>query len=383
MAFEFRVDVRILAAAAALGIGAAIAALAPAAHADTADRPDNTRRTAVAHTKSVRQVPARQVKRAAVRANPGLSIKPAALSPFTLSSGRTGAAELSGLAYAGGTTYYSVGDNGATSIWQLYGSLTAAAGTIRSGFVSSSISAPALGSDSEGIALTPAGTGVWVADEIASTITEFSLATGLALGSVSVPSIYRPANVQGNFGLESLSYGAGALWTANEEALRPDGPLSTTTAGSWVRLQKFTGPDFTATAQYGYRTDRITALSPFIDVERSGLVDLAALPDGQLLALEREVGGFLPMFRSRIYLVDLAAATDTTDVVSLEAGGFTPVTKTLLWQGFFPFANFEGMSLGPQLSNGSYSLMLVSDNAGGLLGQRQNLLSLTLRGLPV
>lgn len=42
--------------------------------------------------------------------------------------------------------------------------------------------------------------GVWVSDEIASTITEFSPSDGAKTGSVEVPSIYRPANVQGDFG---------------------------------------------------------------------------------------------------------------------------------------------------------------------------------------
>ena len=122
-------------------------------------------------------------------------------------------------------------------------------------------------------------------------------------------------------------------------------------------------------------------MSPFTTAERSGVVDLVALPDGQVLALERELGGFLPHFRNRIYLVDFTGATDVTEAPSLIDGGFTPVTKTLLWQGVFALANFEGISLGPQLNDGSYTLLLVSDNGQGQMGQRQSLLSLTLWGL--
>ena len=176
-------------------------------------------------------------------------------------------------------------------------------------------------------------TKAWVADENASTITQFSLLTGLMLSSVGVPSIYQPANVQGNFGLESLTYGAGTLWTANEEALKSDGPLSTTAAGTWVRIQRFGGPDLTGEpVRLPHRPDRGDV--PFTTAERSGVVDLVALPDGQVLALERELGGFLPHFRNRIYLVDFTGATDVTEVPSLIDGGFTPVTKTLLWQAF-------------------------------------------------
>lgn len=375
MRTEIRLWAAALGAGAALGIGAALASAAPA-NADDGSSP-------VRHAKAVAKPAAKTGpgRRAAVTstAAPTLSVRPIALSPFALSSGSTAAAELSGITYAGGTTYYAVGDNGASSIWQLYTSLATPPGGIRSGFVASGISAPALGRDPEGIALTPSGAGVWISDEIASTITEFSLSDGSQTGSVAVPAIYRPANVQGNFGLESLSYGAGRLWTGNEEALRSDGSLSTTTAGSWVRIQKFTGPDVTPSTQYAYRTDPIAELSPFTDAERSGLVDLAALPDGQVLSLERELGGFLPVFRSRLYLLDFSDATDVSSVPSLIGGGFTAVSKTLLWQGYFAFANYEGVALGPQQPDGSYSLLLVSDDGSGTLGQRQTLLTLNLR----
>ena len=106
--------------------------------------------------------------------------------------------------------------------------LAAGFGWVNSGAVTNGISAAGLGSDSEGIALRT-GTGtVWIADESTSTISEFSIGTGAKVGSVPVPEIYRPANVQNNLGLEALSYGAGKLWTANEEALKSDGALSTT-----------------------------------------------------------------------------------------------------------------------------------------------------------
>jgi hypothetical protein len=318
---------------------------------------------------------------AAAQAVPTLKIRPSGQGPRILRSGQTGAAELSGIAYGGGTTYYAVGDNGAASIWQLAAPLNMRNGRVTSAVVSAGISAPAMGRDSEGIALGPDTTKAWVSDEIASTITQFSLLTGLMLSSVGVPSVYRPANVQGNFGLESLSYGADKLWTANEEALRTDGPLSTTSAGSWVRIQRFGGTGLSPEVQYAYRTDPIAAMSPLTDAERSGVVDMLALPNGQVLTLERELGGFLPTFRNRIYLLDFTGATDVTTVPSLAGGGFTPVTKTRLWQGRFNFANFEGITLGPQLKDGSYSVLLISDDGQGQLGQRQTLLSLKLKGV--
>ena len=417
---------RIGAFAVALGIGAALASAAPA-FADSADstssggsateaaspragtqtgrpaapRPQApapsraarvaapaaaTAKTVAAHRDSRQSAPHAAVPvaasaTAAAQTSPSLKIRPSGQGPRILRSGQTGAAELSGIAYGGGTTYYAVGDNGDTAIWQLTAPLNVRTGRVKSATVSAGISAPALGRDSEGITLGPDTTKAWVSDEIASTITQFSLLTGLMLSSVGVPSIYRPANVQGNFGLESLSYGAGKLWAANEEALRTDGALSTTAAGSWVRIQRFGGTDPSPEVQYAYRTDPIAAMSPLTDAERSGVVDMLALPNGQVLTLERELGGFLPTFRNRIYLLDFTGATDVTAVPSLTETGFTPVTKTRLWQGRFNFANFEGITLGPQLKDGSYSVLLVSDDGQGQLGQRQTLLSLKLKGM--
>lgn len=368
------------AAAVALGFGAAIAALAPAASADTGQS-DSGRHQQSHRVSRPAGPPAPRAAVQAAAAQPRLRISPTWQGPTRLSSGPTGAAELSGISHAGGNDYYSVGDNGAKSIWRVTAAVNARTGRIGPGLVSGGVSAPGMGSDSEGIALRPGTDTAWVSDEISSTITEFNLSTGAKTGSVAVPEIYQPANVQANFGLEALSYGAEKLWTANEEALKPDGSISTTRSGSWVRIQQFGGENFAPATQYGYRTDRIVGMSPFIDVERSGLVDLLALPDGRVLALEREVGGFLPTFRSRIYQLDFTSATDVAALPTLADGGFTAVKKRLLWQGAFLLDNFEGITLGPKLNNGAYSVVLVSDDGAGQDGQRQDLYTLALHGV--
>lgn len=398
-----------IAIAFALGIGAAIAAAAPAW---AEDGPERSGTVSSSGTKaSVAKAPvakasARQsakyagsrvsglterarrgpiatppaVPTAAI-AQPRLMLTPTGQGRYPLNSGSTGAAELSGIAHADGSTYYAVGDSGTKNIWQLSTVLAAGFGWVNSATIAGAISAPGMGSDSEGIALRPGSGTAWISDESTSTISEFSLATGSKVGAVPVPEIYRPANVQNNFGLEALSFGAGKLWTANEEALKPDGPLSTTKSGTWVRLQEFGGDDLEALGQYAYRTERISGMSPFIDVERSGLVDLLALPDGRVLALERELGGFLPSFRSRIYLLDFTGATDVSTLPSLADGGFTPVSKRLIWQSVFLSNNFEGITLGPKLADGTYSILLISDDGAGEARQRQDLLSLVLRGV--
>jgi len=260
-----------------------------------------------------------------VPAAAGIVITTSGQGVVALSSGTTTAAELSGITFATGTTYYAVGDDGAPAIWRLGISIDQDSGHILSAIVSGSVHAPSLGSDSEGIAIAPGGETVWVADEVASSITEFSLTSGEVVGGVAVPAIYAPVNVQANRGLESLSFGGGALWTANEEALVPDGALAEPSAGSWVRLQRFAGSALAAGGQWAYLTDPLSGTSSFTTATRNGLVDLVALPDGGLLALERDFGGAIPSFRSRIYAVDFTGASDVADVPTLTAGGFTPV----------------------------------------------------------
>ena len=97
----------------------------------------------------------------------------------------------------------------------------------------------------------------------------------------------------------------------------------------------------------------------------NGLAELCALPDGRLLALERAYG-----LRTRapddpraslvaisIYLVDPPSSAART-----AAAGRPPVlAKTLLWRGLTGRANYEGMTLGPELADGSRALILVSD----------------------
>lgn len=384
-------------AAVALGLGAAALAATPEAAADTgrsdaAGRSDSAQRPAGANRRgpsaaaAVDPVPppvttAPRATAKAAAAQPRLRLNPTVQGVHRLRGGGADAAELSGITYAGGSSYYAVGDNGAPRIWQIAAEVNATFGRLASSAIAGGIEAPGMGRDSEGIALRPGTDTVWVTDEIDSTITEFSLSTGEKVGAVAVPGIYRPANVRNNMGLESLSYGAGKLWTANEEALVPDGPLSTTVSGSWVRIQEFGGQDFAPATQYAYRTDRIAGMSPFISVERSGLVDLLALPDGRVLALERQAGGFFPHFRSRIYQLDFSGATDVSEFPGLADGGFTAVRKRLLWQGVFLSDNFEGITLGPRLNNGAYSVLLISDDGSGDAGQRQDLYSLVLFGL--
>ena len=56
--------------------------------------------------------------------------------------------------------------------------------------------------------------------------------------------------------------------------------------------------------------------------------------------------------------------TDVSSLPSLVGAAFVPVAKTVLWQDDVGLTNFEGMALGPRITNGDYSLLLVAEGGG-------------------
>jgi hypothetical protein len=266
------------------------------------------------------------------------------------------AQELSGLAWAGGLQFYSVSDDGG-----LLAPLEIAVDPA-SGFVTDvQASAPialAGRTDLEGIVFDAVSGTVLVADEVGPAIAEHRLSDGALVATLPVPAIY--AGVRPNLSLESLTMGRdGSIWTANEEALDVDGPVSDFAAGTRVRLQRF-DPAGNPDGQWGYWTDPIPG-APILGQERSGVADVLALPGGELLVLERAFS--TEGFRARLYETDFTGATDTTHLAGLTASNHTPVAKTLRFETIGGF-NYEGLDLGPDLDAGDRSLLLVADNAG-------------------
>ena len=198
------------------------------------------------------------------------------------------------------------------------------------------------------------------------------------------------AKIRGNYGFEALARtDEGTLWTANEEALTIDGPLASPSAGSIVRLQAIDRA-LQPVRQVGYVTDpvghAISSPAAAVGEDRSGVSALVALSDGRLLVLERALVGDasgMGGFRIRIYLADPSRATDVS-AEPYRAGlagrtDWRAAAKTLLWERHFglPVSNFEAMAIGPRLSRGSRSLLLMADNGGGTW---QSIYALELRG---
>ncbi len=88
---------------------------------------------------------------------------------------------------------------------------------------------------------------------------------------------------------------------------------------------------------------------------------MLALPNGKLLALERVITRLGLVVK--IYEIDFSGAADISRLPSLADGStFVPLKKTLLYDHPTLTANFEGITLGPELEEGWRSLILVADS---------------------
>ena len=265
----------------------------------------------------------------------------------------SGASDFSGLTWLRGDLYFAV-SNREKAIFPLRLEVEATGKIINAKFSQpSAVKAPA--DDFEAIAYVPRTKRLYISTEkpagVFATDTE-----GDAIFRFGVPKIFETA--RRNKALESLGYGAGSFWTANEDTLEADGSMSSAAQGALVRLQKF-DEKFKPTAQFAYRTD--TSLMRVAN-SGTGVTDLAVLPTGDVLVLERVVGlGLI----ARIYLVRFEGATDTANLRSLDGADFTPVKKTLLFEQHAGRDNYEGICLGPELADGWRSLILLADNGGG------------------
>ncbi len=288
--------------------------------------------------------------------------------PFTITG-------LSGITYLGDNNYISVMDN-SNHIVALAVTFDSV-GKI-SGYKVTGGDAIADTRDFEGIAYTNRQrNSVFISDEApvgdSPKVYEYTLAkSGKRLQTIDMPPVFKTQVF--NRGLESLTRRADGkeMWTANEEALTADGPQSTTSAGTVVRLVRLVvdGDNVRPAEEYAYVTEPIHKGigKPFC----GGLSDLCELPDGTLLTLERSALEGLPTFNTRIYQVDFTGATDiSTGALArgLKDQKYRPVGKKLLFDaldadkpGNSIEENLEGLCLGPKLADGNWALLGVVDN---------------------
>ena len=272
---------------------------------------------------------------------------------FTLDGPLT---DLSGLTWAGGDSFFAVSDK-RTALLPVTLRINPATGAISSGAFGAPIPVPTKRQDFEGVALVSATGRFYIATEYAPGVISFRPGDATAK-TLSLPAVFSKA--RRGLGMESMTWDSTVrqFWTANEEALAVDGPVSDPNDGSVVRLLQLDA-DFHPLAQYAWQTESAAMrYGP-----GNGIADLLLLPNGTLLVLERGFSRF--GLRARIYVAETAGATDVSKLASLADAEFTPARKTAIYDEATGFLNFEGLVLGPALEDGSRSLILVADSHGG------------------
>ena len=197
-----------------------------------------------------------------------------------------------------------------------------------------------------------------------------------------------------NYNFESLAFDSvhQYLWTIPESTLREDGQPATPQNGlanqlrlmrlNWGKMkedsnkeecseQESSKKDFRYMMTYAYQMDQ-PSIHKKADIYVMGVSELCALPDGQLLVLEREA--FIPKIKigafckCKLYLINPLNSEEFS--MKEKFSSDTPFLKKRLlteWKTGLSlskrsFANYEGMCLGPKLEDGSQVVILLSDS---------------------
>ena len=197
-----------------------------------------------------------------------------------------------------------------------------------------------------------------------------------------------------NYNFESLAFDSVRqyLWTIPESTLRKDGQPATPQNGlanqlrlmrlDWGKMkenrnkeeyseQVSSKKDSRCMTTYAYQMDQPSTYKK-ADIYVMGVSELCALPDGQLLVLEREA--FIPNIKigafckCKLYLVNPLNSENFSMKENISSD--TPFLKKKLlteWKTSLSlskrsFANYEGMCLGPKLEDGSLVVILLSDS---------------------
>ena len=290
------------------------------------------------------------------------------LSAFTASGVEAG--QYSGITWIGGNRYAVVHDKlngGGIVFYEIVlgddGTVKSVSMTVAPGTASSTTASQ----DNEGVAYVPDTGTLFVSSEKDQKIREYDLDGHLTGRAMTIPADMAKACIPKNKGFESLTYNAvtGLFWTTTEDAL-----IKETSLERLLRLQSF-GADLKPAARYFYRMDapsksaeEAAAANTYVH----GVPALAALDDGRLLVLEREVyvpnGSTIEKLlytfgKAMIYAVN--PSEDSAGVLRKSLLASFQTTSANL-------ANYEGMCLGPTLPDGRRCLVLIPDSQGGKNG---------------
>ncbi|GAB3020689.1 esterase-like activity of phytase family protein [Niabella terrae] len=172
-----------------------------------------------------------------------------------------------------------------------------------------------------------------------------------------------------NAALEGLSFSRDYryLWASMEGPIYEDGPLATAAdAGAPVRFTQFDWVTKKPLMQFAYPLDAVAHKPVPADAFNvNGVSEILNIGGHRFLVLERSFSTGTAGCVIKLYLADFSAATNVMDFSSLLQPTYTPASKRLLLdfsQLDRLIDNVEGITLGPRLPNGHYSLVLIADN---------------------
>lgn len=157
------------------------------------------------------------------------------------------------------------------------------------------------------------------------------------------------------------------LFVNIEEPLYKDGPRADLTDNNaYIRIFKFNVATKQNTKQYAYKLSPVAyAAIPETDFKINGVPDILSIGNNKLLVIERSFSSGRAACTIKLFIADLAGATDISNTTLHGNNNFIPATKKLLLNMDdlrIYTDNIEGVTFGPLLPNGHKTLVFVSDN---------------------
>lgn len=262
------------------------------------------------------------------------------------------AGNYSGITWMGDNRYAVVNDKAAESGYHLFIiDVDSVTGKIRHASEQGFYSCGLANRDEEGIAFFAPDSTLFITGEEDNEVLEYDMNGKLTGRKLQMPAVFK--NARGNKGLEALTYQqlTGLFYTISEKPLKGD---------SVSRIQSF-GNDLEPSCQWLYKMGKPSPKTGEGN-HTKGVPALAALPDGRLMVMEREV------FRPKNYIGsyvnnDIFIVTPRQeDAGQLLEKQLLVSIKTKFNLTARSFANYEGMCLGPKLVDGRQVLILISDS---------------------
>jgi hypothetical protein len=266
--------------------------------------------------------------------------------------------------------------------------------------------------DPEGFAVAPNGN-FYVSDEYGPSVLEFN-PQGQFVRSFTTPENLKPKESSGtlnfvdgrptivngrqdNRGFEGLTLSPDGkkLYAVLQDPLVNEGDRSDGRRSRNVRMVEFDTTTGQSTKQMIYELEGISDINARIPETENdfsatnqgrsiGLSAIIALNDKEFLVLERDnrgVGvddaiGAAPIGTKRVYKIDITGATDVSNI-SLAGANSLPTGVIVVAKSATPFLDieaalkaagkkipekFEGLAIGPQLADGTYALIIGTDN---------------------